>query len=147
MGGYPDGGFKPDNTVTRAEFATMLVKAFGFTVYGETTFADTRDHWASEYISTAASNKIISGYGEGVFGPEELITREQMALMVMQAAKLDPANSVGFTDRGSISTWASGAVAAVIEKGIMKGYPDNTFKPQGNATRAEAVTTIFNALQ
>lgn len=147
VGGYPDGGFKPDNTVTRAEFATMLVKAFGFTVYGETTFADTRDHWASEYISTAASNKIISGYGEGVFGPEELITREQMALMVMQAAKLDPANSVGFTDRGSISTWASGAVAAVIEKGIMKGYPDNTFKPQGNATRAEAVTTIFNALQ
>ncbi len=148
VGGYPDGSFRPDNTINRAEFATMLVKAFGLSAQGETSFADITGHWANGYISCAASNGIISGYGDGVFGPEVLITREQMAVMVMKAAKLTPAASLaGFTDSGSISAWAADAVAAVTENGIMKGYPDNIFKPQGNATRAEAVTTIFKALK
>ncbi|HBC92984.1 MAG TPA: S-layer homology domain-containing protein, partial [Pelotomaculum sp.] len=51
-----------------------------------------------------------------------------------------------FTDRGSISVWAQDAMAAAAENGIINGYPDNTVRPQGSATRAEAVTTILNAL-
>jgi hypothetical protein len=148
VGGYPDGSFKPDNTITRAEFATMLVKAFGLTTQSKAVFADTYGHWANDYISSAASSGIISGYENNIFRPDDLITREQMAVMIFKAAKLaQTAGTNKFTDSGSISAWAAEAVAGVTENGIMKGYQDNTFKPRGNATRAEAVTTVANALK
>jgi len=67
--------------------------------------------------------------------------------MIAKAAKLAPvAVELQFSDSGSISEWAKEAVATVTQHGIMKGYPDNTIKPQGNATRAEAVTVIVNTL-
>ncbi|HBC94286.1 MAG TPA: hypothetical protein DCZ10_15665, partial [Pelotomaculum sp.] len=66
----------------------------------------------------------------------------------VKAARLSPAaGETLFADSGSISNWAREAIAAATESGIMKGYPDNTVKPLGNATRAEAVTVIVNALE
>ncbi len=147
VGGYPDGSFKPDNTITRAEFATMLVKAFKLENKAGKSFADTELHWAEDYIVQAAASGAVSGFDANTFAPDNLITREQMAVMIARAAQLAESTvEVQFADNGNISGWAKDAMAVVAGNGIMKGYPDNTIHPQGNATRAEAVTVIMNAL-
>ncbi|MCG9967275.1 leucine-rich repeat protein [Pelotomaculum terephthalicicum JT] len=147
ISGYPDGSFKPDSTITRAEFATVLVQAFKLENNGGKIFADTAAHWAKNYIAAAAANGVINGYDADTFGPDDPITREQMAVMIVKAAKLDiVTEETAFADSGSISGWAGEAVATAAKNGIIKGYPDNTVRAQGNATRAEAVTVILNAL-
>ena len=147
IGGYPDGTFRPDHHITRAEFITALVKAFGLEQKEGKSFTDTAGHWAEEYIATAAACGIVNGYDGGNFGPDELITREQMAVIIVKAAKIAPAaENPSFDDSDSISGWAAEAVNTAAGSGIMKGYPDNTIRPQGNATRAEAVTVIIDAL-
>ncbi|HBC92980.1 MAG TPA: hypothetical protein DCZ10_08810 [Pelotomaculum sp.] len=149
VSGYPDGTFLPDNTITRAEFSVILVKAFGLTLQDGKVFADTSGHWAEEYIATTTAYGIVSGYDDSSFGPDDPITREQMAVMLVKALKLSPAegdSQTQFADRDSISDWAMDAVAIATQEGIMTGYPDNTFAPQGSATRAEAVTAIISAL-
>jgi hypothetical protein len=148
VGGYPDGSFKPDKSITRAEFVTVLVKAFNLSSKGGKVFADTANHWAKESIAAAASNGIVSGYDGNTFGPNDLISREQMAAMIVRAAKLNTATEgTNFADRASVSGWARNAVAAATLNRVMNGYPDNTFRPGNNATRAEAVTVIANAVK
>lgn len=146
--GYPDGTFKPDNQITRAEFATILVKAYKLQQQGGKVFGDTANHWAKGYVATAAASGIVSGYNATTFGPDDPITREQMAVMIVRAAKLQAAsNGKNFDDSEQISSWAKSAVAAASANNIIGGYPDNTFKPKNNATRAEAVTVIVKALK
>ena len=147
VSGYPDGSFKPDNKITRSEFTVILVKAFELEPKSGKVFSDTVSHWAKDSIATAASYGIINGYDENTFGPDDTITREQMAAMIVNAAKLTPGSAeLSFTDRNSISDWSRESMAAAVQNGIISGYPDNTVRPQGNATRAEAVTVIINAL-
>ncbi len=148
INGYSDGSFKPDNNITRAEFATVLVKAFKLTPQSGKAFADTAGHWARDYIATAVYYGIADGYDTDTFGPDDLITREQMALMVVKAAKLPVGtDETTFADSADISWWARSVVATAVENNVIKGYPDNTFNPLGSATRAEAVSVIVNALK
>jgi len=145
--GYPDGTFRPEENITRAEFAALLVKAFGLDVSGEKVFADTAGHWAQSIISTAEYHDIVSGYDEDTFGPNDPVTRQEVAVMIVQAAQLDPkANLPAFADADSISPWAKDAIARATAAGVIKGYPDETFQPQGKASRAEAVTVLVNCL-
>jgi hypothetical protein len=147
VGGYPDGTLRPDFTVTRAEFATVLVKASKLEARQGKVFADTVGHWAKDAVATASAWGIISGYSDDEFGPDDPVTREQMAVMVAKALKLSPADEVlSFSDSADISAWAEDALAAVVKEGIMSGYPDNTFQPQRYATRAEAFTLIVRGL-
>ena len=147
VSGYPDYTFKPDNEITRAEFTAIIVKAFDLAPRGGKVFADTVDHWASESIAIAATYEIVNGYDENTFGPDEVITREQMAVMIVKAARLAPeAVELTFEDSDSIAGWAKESMAAAVNHGIISGYPDNNVRPQGHATRAEAVTVIVNAL-
>lgn len=148
VGGYPDGSFKPEQAISRAEFATMLVKAFKLENKGGRIFADTAVHWAKDSIAAAAANGIVTGYDSNTFGPDDIITREQMAVMIFKAAQLSSVGEEpGFADNVSISTWARQAVAAVVQNKIMNGYQDNTIQPKGIANRAEAATVIIKALQ
>ena len=145
--GYPDGTFKPNNTITRAEFTVMLVKAFNLKISSFMSFDDTVDHWAKDFISTAVVFGIANGYDDYTFGPNDPITREQMALMIVKAAGLTgDGEETSYLDQKDIAAWARPAVAIAARDGIMKGYPDNTFRPRGRATRAEAVTVIVNSL-
>ena len=146
IGGYPDGTFKPDNKITRAEFAATLVIAFKLGPRSGKVFSDTSGHWAQDAITTVAAHGIISGYNETNFGPDDLITREQMAVMISKAACLSSGEGKTFADSNQIADWAKAAVAAASYKNIISGYPDNSFGPQANATRAEAVTVIVKAL-
>lgn len=148
VSGYPDGTFKPTNTVTRAEFTVMLVKALNLETRVGKTFNDTNSHWAKDSISTAAAYDIISGYNENTFGPNDLITREQAAVIIARAAQLETAtDELNFADSKAISSWAKPGVAAAFNSRFITGYPDNSFKPQGKTTRAEAAIIIGKLLQ
>jgi hypothetical protein len=147
VSGYPDGTFQPNKTITRAEFSTILVKAFNLETKTGKVFNDTAGHWAKDNIATAQAHGIVSGYSDTTFGPNDNITREQMAVMIVKAAKLsESATGKTFADSSQISTWAQKAVATASENQIINGYPDNTFKPKASATRAEAATVIVKAL-
>jgi hypothetical protein len=146
--GYLDGTFKPDHNITRAEFVKLLVSALKLPAKTGKLFADTDSHWAKEYIATAQANGIAGGYTETTFGPDDLITREQMAVMVINAAKLDlVTDEPSFTDKASISDWARRAVATAKKYGIIEGYPDQGFKPSASATRAEAAKVIVIVME
>lgn len=147
ISGYPDKSFKPNNNITRAEFAVTLVKALNLAPQSGKVFNDTANHWAKDFIATAQAYGIISGYSDTEFGPNDKITREQMAVMVVKAADLTATdNAKTFTDSAKVSAWAKDAVIAASSNGIISGYPDGSFKPQANATRAEAVTIIVKIL-
>lgn len=148
INGYPDNTFKPDNNITRAEFVTVIVKAFELKAVGEKSFSDTQNHWAQASIATAAALGVVNGKSNDTFAPDDLITREQMAAIIVRAAKLSPAEtSSSFTDSSLISDWAHAAVDTAIAKGLLQGYDDNTVRPGANTTRAEAVTIILRALE
>ncbi|UPK46802.1 S-layer homology domain-containing protein [Paenibacillus pabuli] len=146
--GYPDNSFRPDNKITRAEFVTLVVKALHLQGSVDKGFADTTSHWAQVAISTAASMGIVNGYSDNTFGPDELVTREQIATMVVRAAQIaDSDSNISFSDVNEISDWARSSLTAAITNGLVNGYPDGTLKPKGNTTRAEAATLIQRAIQ
>ncbi|MEN6351719.1 MAG: S-layer homology domain-containing protein [Syntrophomonas sp.] len=143
VSGYQDGSFKPDQTITRAEFATMLVKAFKLPSSGSKVFEDTAGHWAQGYIAAASDAGIVNGNSDKQFNPDALMTREQMAVMIVKAAKAAKSNQeISLKDKAGISAWAQDAVTSAIAANLMSGYPDQTFKPQNNTTRAEAASVI-----
>lgn len=148
INGYSDGTFRPDNTVTRAEFAQILVQAMGIAAAdSDQIFVDTGNHWGRESIAAAYAAGIISGYGDNRFGPDDLVTREQIAAMVIRAAKLTgPSAQLNFADNEAISDWAKESVAIAVANGLITGYSDQTFRPGNNATRAEAAVVISLAL-
>lgn len=155
--GYPDGTFKPDNSVTRAEFAALLFKIFETAKLKQITntavyFSDvSSSDWYYDAVSLLASEGIIKGYGDGTFGPDKLITREEAAAMITQmAAKLNvqvPDNQLNFQDNDQISQWAKEAVRTMLSLEIIKGMPDGTFQPANNSTRAEAAVMVLRLMQ
>ncbi|MFC3747684.1 cadherin-like beta sandwich domain-containing protein [Paenibacillus sp. GCM10012306] len=146
--GYPDDTFRPDNKITRAEFVTMIVKTFNLQSANGQEFADTKTHWAHDAIATAAALGIVNGYNGDVFAPNEWVTREQVAAIVVRAAQLVSTDKdINFSDSSKISAWARPALATAIDQGLVNGYTDGTVKPTGNTTRAEAATILLRALQ
>ena len=126
----------------------MLVKALQLEVKAGKSFTDTTSHWAKDSLSTAAAHRIISGYDENTFGPDNLITREQAAVIIARAAQLAEVTGwLDFTDSQAISAWAKPRVAAAVKAGFISGYPDGSFKPQGDTTRAEAAVIISKLLR
>jgi len=134
--------------VTRAEFTVMLARAFGLQPGEGKTFEDTANHWAQSLISAARDAGIVSGSSDQQFDPDVPITREQMAVMIVKAIKADASGgALTFKDKDSISAWARQSVASAVANELMFGYPDQTFRPLDNASRAEAVSVIARALQ
>ncbi|NMB40528.1 MAG: S-layer homology domain-containing protein, partial [Firmicutes bacterium] len=143
IAGYPDGTFRPNNKITRAEFATLIVKAFHLKAGPGKVFVDTAEHWAKDDIKTANHHGIIKGYSDNHFGPDDPITREQMATMITNVTKVDTReNGKTFTDSAQIADWAKEFVDKAAATGLIAGYPDGTFKPKAHATRAEAATVL-----
>ncbi|WP_309123320.1 S-layer homology domain-containing protein [Paenibacillus sp.] len=146
--GYPDGSFRPDRTVTRAEFAAMLVRALNLPAVDGSPFADTERHWARQAVSAAYARGILRGRDAYRFAPDDLVTREEMALMAVNALQPDALpTGTAFADQSDVAPWARQAVAAAANLGVVSGYRDNAFRPQAHATRAEAVAVILRALE
>nr|WP_270172658.1 S-layer homology domain-containing protein [Paenibacillus sp. SYP-B4298] len=151
-GGYPDGTFKPDKTVTRAEFAVLLMNALKREgAAAELVFKD-RDAigtWAGDAVAKAVQAGIINGYADQTFRPNAAVTRAEMVMMIAKSMglKMDGKASTSFADDQEIPGWARGAVHAVQEQGWIQGRSGNQFAPQGTATRAEAIRVLLNMLE
>ncbi len=153
VSGYPDGAFKPDTPITRAEFATMLVKALGLNTTGTTgQFTDvTADAWYYGAVNATASANLVSGTGDHQFAPNALITREQMAVMVTNALGTKAPVTDGtelnvFSDSSSVSSWAVTGMEEAVKADIVGGMTTDTLAPQADATRAQAAAMIYKLL-
>lgn len=147
--GYEDGTFKPGNTITRAEFVTLMNNAKGFWSEGSINFSDVKNgSWFYSAVARAVAAGYVKGYSDGSFKPNDTITRAEAAVMIANTAKLS-ANEAGayrFTDIGSIPAWARGSVGAVVAAGYMTGYPDGSFDANASISRAEAVSSLNRML-
>ncbi|GIQ68765.1 hypothetical protein DUZ99_13985 [Xylanibacillus composti] len=143
MNGYPDGTFKPENGLTRAELAMILdnLGAAGSVVgEGYSDVADT--HWAATAIKRVQAAELMTGYPDATFRPDQMITRAEMAAFAFNYLNLQAATEETTYSDVSPTYWAHGFIAALTQEGWMEGYLDGTFKPAGLLTRAEAVTLI-----
>jgi hypothetical protein len=132
--GFPDNTFRPNHTVTRAEFAVMPMNTLKPQGEGVAlTFTDTAKigSWAQKAVAQAVQAGIITGYADGIFGPNAEVTRAEMAVMIANAlGQSIEANAVtGFADDGNIPAWAKDSVAYVKQAGILQGKGDNEFAP------------------
>lgn len=143
--------FAPNTAITRADFLMALGRLSGadVSIYKTGSFTDVKStDTAMPYIEWAVKSKIVSGYGNGKFGPSDIITREQMAVMMVGYAKATSyklpvsKQAIAFADNAKISAYAKEAVKAIQQTGVINGKDNNRFDPQGNATRAEASTIL-----
>lgn len=142
MIGDDQGNFNPDKTITRAEAATIIVRAKGLEdaaagAKGATQFTDVpASHWASGYINLATQNGIIVGYGDGTFGPEDDVTYEQMVKMIVAA--------LGYTPMADKQGgYPTGYLVIASQKGIAKGTTGTAGEP---APRATVARLLYNSL-
>ncbi len=151
ISGYPDGTFRPDKTVTRAEFAKMLTTAFNLKADKPTVFSDTKGHWAQTDIGIVAANELASGYGDDTFRPDSAITRAEMVAMVNRALGLEQQLSEVELDRnGGFSDvkadfWAAKSISAAQHLALLPPNIVTKFVPEKKATRAETAFVIGQA--
>lgn len=144
--------FEPNGTITRAEFATLLVQALELKGDIKVTFNDVfASDWYYQYVNVAALHGLVSGVGAGKFDPNANITRQDMAIMIMKAYELQLGTRVNavpveIKDLPMVSAYAKDRVLAARFNKLIGGYPDGTFKPLANATRAEAAQMVKNLL-
>ncbi|MBY0009444.1 Ig-like domain-containing protein [Paenibacillus typhae] len=151
--------FKPEQKVTRAEFAVMLSRGLGLLGDRETAqrFSDIQSSTQTgDYIGAAAKAGIITGNTDGSFRPNDNITREQLAIMIIRAMEYTehPITLSGtaasalsaFKDRNKIQNAAAEFVAKAVQEGIILGMTTTEFQPQGNATRAQAAVMLQRML-
>ena len=144
VSGFPDGTFQPNAPVTRAQFVKMLVLTLGLKPgNGATAFTDvTPTDWFAPYVSAAVSAGIVSGLTPTTFGPNQPLTREQMAVLLARALKLSTVAPLHFTDDAQIAPWAVTAVGQAVAAGYISGFPNGTFQPLGTTTRAQAAKVL-----
>ena len=165
VNGYPDGTFRPNATITRAEFVKMLLSATNMDPYSKLVqwmkgsnktnqgpLTDMSSHWLTKQgltdVALASGLVVVDDYNEHKFQPEKAIARYEIALMADRALGLVyPATheeniDLSFTDKDTIQDWMRGYIKQATNVGILKGYPDGSFGPKKTATRAEAVVMI-----
>ena len=153
LDGYPDGSFRPNANVTRAEFAAMLTRALEFESKPQAAerFPDAaRLGWAKGAIGAAVDANLMRGYPDGTFGAGRRISRAEIAVIidrVIGAGHVQVRTSelpVTFAD--VIPVWARSGVQTVARAGIIRRLPDNTFRPNRDATRAEVATILYRLI-
>lgn len=139
INGYEDGTFKPDNTITRAEVATIITNTFGLSpINGATVFSDVpADHWAAGYINAAYSAGIIAGMGDGTFAPGADVTYEQVVKMIVAGL------NYGLVADGQ-GGYPTGYLAVASSNGITSGAAGTVGQA---ATRATVAKLVYNSLE
>ncbi|MFE1746726.1 S-layer homology domain-containing protein [Coleofasciculus sp. H7-2] len=154
IAGFPDGTFRPNDPVTRAQFAAMVRKAFNKNkIRNAVNFVDlSSTYWAYSAIREAYEMGFLSGYPGNVFRPTQNIPREQVLVSLANGLNYTASSSVAtdlqvYNDASSISSYARNSIAAATEKSIVVNYPTlQTLNPTRNATRAEVAAFIYQAL-
>lgn len=155
MRGVDDNQFAPEAEVNRAMLVTMLYRLEGTpTATTSNSFADVADNsWYTESILWASANHLVSGYGKNQFGPEDGITREQLAVVLLRYSQYKnydtskTADLSRFADGEQISSWAAPALAWANAEGLITGRGKTTMAPQGTVTRAEAAAILMRYMQ
>ncbi|ADQ41898.1 transglutaminase domain-containing protein [Caldicellulosiruptor acetigenus I77R1B] len=146
--GYSDGTFKPSQFISRAEFVKLLANVIGeISIDTGTNFKDVKKtDWY--YSALNSLSRYISGYSDQTFRANKNITREEAAVICAKVFAVDQESNSKvlstFKDEKDISSWAKSYIASLVEKGYIKGYPDNTFKAKRFITRAEALSILDN---
>lgn len=148
--GNEDGKFKPDDSITRAEFITFVNRVFNFVEKAETPFPDViKDAWYSDDMSKAFSAGIAKGDDQGDLRPDALLTREEAAVILSRVFSLSvkDTNAVNkFSDTDKISAWSKDALNAMAGMNYISGREGNKLAPLDNITRAETVKMIDNVM-
>lgn len=152
VGGYPDDTFRPNAQITRAEFLTLINRAFGYKAAGNVNYQDVKaTDWFFGEIAKAVAVGYLSGYPDGTVKPQSRLTRQEAAALF---AKILPPSITSatsnqktqFVDQAQIPVWSQAAIAAAVSSGYMSGYPDGTFQPARPITRAEAISVLDRAV-
>lgn len=154
LAGFPDGTFRPDAPVTRAQFSSMVQAVYSKTkIRTAINFVDVPSgHWAARSIRTSYEMGFLSGYPGNIFRPEQNIPREQVLVSLANGLNYSPnapADQVlnYYLDGGSVSNFARSAVAAATEEQMVVNYPSiNRLNPTRNATRAEVAAFLYQAM-
>lgn len=154
IAGFPDGSFKPDQAVTRAQFAAILKQAFDQPeTRANSSFVDvSSDYWASAAIAEAYRQGFLSGYPDGTFAPEQQIPRVQVLVSLTNGLQLNADGSISqdlsiYRDADQVPAYAEDEVAAATERAMVVNYPNiDTLEPNQVATRADVAAFIYQAL-
>jgi uncharacterized protein YjdB len=159
ISGYPDKTFRPDNSITRAECASIMARALNLEVDTTTaldSFSDAADipQWAKKSLAAVVNEGLLKGYpgddGGIVLSAQNNITRQELAVIISRiiTQKLGEQTKaeLTFADNDKIAAWAQEDIKVAIAKGIVKGYEDNTFQAANNVTRAECAAMISRLL-
>ena len=147
--GYPDGTFKPEGLVTRAEFCALVNRVFGFSGKSTQNYADVLPgKWYADIAAVARAEGYTEGWIEEDFEGDAPIKRDEAALAMFNAFRLSPVNTgeylAGFTDMKDYHGAAKEAIAALTAGSVVAGYPDKSFRPEANVTRAESIKLLDN---
>ncbi len=150
INGYSDNTFRPDNTITRAEFVKLIVTAFGINSASDTSFADVADSaWYAPYVKKAAGAGIANGNNNGNFNPDSAITRQDAAVIIYRYLSKNYTLAEiknEFTDTSAMADYAKDAVNILKASGVVGGVGDDIFAPSDSITRAQAATMIMNVI-
>ncbi len=152
INGYPDGSVKPDGDITREEMSAILYRITNhdyekpFVATG-TVFPDVEaSRWSAHDVEYMAQNAVVLGYPDGEFKPSRNLTRAEFAALIFRFTGIKRAEiNNQFTDLEN-THWAYKEILSLIHSGFMEGYPDKTYKPEKNITRAEVMTVINKIL-
>lgn len=141
------GAFRPDDCLTRAEFATLLNRIMGYPLVEVKHFSDVpADSWYAETMSRLNSAGIILGDGDNMVRPKDPVTRQEAAVILCRALGIEEQKAnTSFLDAEEISSWAEGAVGALYNMGAVHGW-EGYFDPQDPITRVQAVTLLDNLI-
>ncbi|MGG0170409.1 glycosyl hydrolase family 18 protein [Paenibacillus dokdonensis] len=145
--GYPDGSMRPDQALTRAELMALINRYFHFTAEKAVTFPDLKTgQWQYAEAARALQAGYIAGYQDGMFHPDQIVSREEAAVMLANVLKAGAVNDSEllkqFKDSANVSAWSRQALASLIQQGKLGGYEDGTLRPKSPFTRAEGVALI-----
>lgn len=145
--------FQPEQMVTRAEFTVMLVRLLGIEGTSTNTFTDVSSSaWYANDVAVAAQQGIVNGVGGSKFAPEALISRQEMAAMIVRSYAVatgeqpSVTSASKFTDIAAAPQWAQTAIGTAYSLGLVNGKSATAFKPLQNGTRAESAMLIYNLL-
>ena len=146
MSGTTATTFSPNETTSRAMLVTVLYRHAGSPQSTQSNrFSDVApDAWYDDAVAWASANGIVGGYPDGRFGPDDPVTREQLAAILWRSAGQPEAeNGLPFADQESVSAYATPAIAWARERGVISGKSGNRFDPAGQATRAETAAILY----
>ena len=144
-----DNKFNPDSLIKREEFIKMVVVGLG--IFDENATTDLNDingnEWFAGYVASAQKAGIISGRDDGSFGVGDNIKREEMATILYRALGMEKTEAAEFSDDSDISDYAKDAVYSMKDSGFITGFPDNTFRPKENSTKAQAAKILYMMME